>query len=90
MRTLRYPAIWTVVTPALALLLRHGGFEESAQIAVAVSAAGLPAYLAFHHDRSLVAPALAAAAIALSGLCDFTWSFPPIAILGSLAAEDPR
>ena len=44
-RSHRLPAICTVVTPALGLLLWHGGFEATAQVALAlVAAAGLVAY----------------------------------------------
>jgi O-antigen ligase len=51
---------------------------------LAMLAAGVPALSSRDPDR--IAFGASAAAVALSGLYDFTWSFPPLVLLGALAA----
>jgi hypothetical protein len=41
-------------------------------------------------DPGRIAFGVSAAAVALSGLYDFTWSFPPLVLLGALAALAAR
>jgi len=56
----------------------------SALALLAMLAAGVPALCS--RDPGRIAFGVSAAAVALSGLYDFTWSFPPLALLGALAA----
>jgi O-antigen ligase len=55
---------------------------------LAMLVAGVPALSA--RDPGRIAFGVSAAAVALSGLYDFTWSFPPLVLLGALAALAAR
>jgi O-antigen ligase len=55
---------------------------------LAMLVAGVPALSA--RDPGRIAFGVSAAAVALSGLYDFTWSFPPLVLLGALAALSAR
>jgi O-antigen ligase len=65
----------------------EAGLIAAAGTALALLAmlfAGVPALSA--RDPGRIAFGVSAAAVALSGLYDFTWSFPPLVLLGALAA----
>ena len=69
----------------------EAGLIAAAGTALALLAmlfAGVPALSA--RDPSRIAFGMSAAAVALSGLYDFTWSFPPLVLLGALAALAAR
>jgi len=69
----------------------EAGLIAAAGTALALLAmlfAGVPALCA--RDPSRIAFGMSAAAVALSGLYDFTWSFPPLVLLGALAALAAR
>jgi O-antigen ligase len=55
---------------------------------LAMLVAGVPALSA--RDPGRIAFGVSATAVALSGLFDFTWSFPPLVLLGALAALAAR
>jgi hypothetical protein len=55
---------------------------------LAMLVAGVPALSA--RDPGRIAFGVSATAVALSGLYDFTWSFPPLVLLGALAALAAR
>src|SRR6478735_5523603 len=69
----------------------EAGLIAAAGMALALLAmlfAGVPAVSS--RDPGRVAFGVSAAAVALSGLYDFTWSFPPLVLLGALATLAAR
>jgi hypothetical protein len=60
----------------------------TAVVLVAMLLTGVGALTAAEPGR--LAAAVAATAVALSGLYDFTWSFAPLLLLGALAAMAAR
>src|SRR6478672_8534108 len=69
----------------------EAGLIAAAGMALALLAmlfAGVPAVSS--RDPGRIAFGVAAAAVALSGLYDFTWSFPPLVLLGALATLAAR
>ena len=69
----------------------EAGLIAAAGMALALLAmlfAGVPAVSS--RDPGRIAFGVSAAAVALSGLYDFTWSFPPLVLLGALATLAAR
>lgn len=101
----QFRAIYVAPEPGFALVsnqvsLAHDAVLEQAVEAGLIAAAGTAlALLAMlvagvpalsSRDPGRIAFGVSAAAVALSGLYDFTWSFPPLVLLGALAALAAR
>jgi hypothetical protein len=84
-----------VIAPAFGVALWHGRFTHCGQLSIAAAVtalallamlvAAVPALSA--RDPGRIAFGVSATAAAVSGLYDFTWSFPPLVLLGALAAR---
>jgi O-antigen ligase len=101
----RFHQIYAAPQPVVGLTANHVGLAHDAVLEQAVEAgliaaagtalallamlvAGVPALCS--RDPGRIAFGVSAAAVALSGLYDFTWSFPPLVLLGALAALAAR
>jgi O-antigen ligase len=97
----QFRQIYVASAPTVALATGHLSLAHDAVLEQAVEAgviaaagtalallamllAGVPALSA--RDPRRIAFGVSATAVALSGLFDFTWSFPPLVLLGALAA----
>jgi O-antigen ligase len=101
----RFRQIYVAPEPGFALAANHVSLAHDAVLEQAVEAgliaaagtalallamlvAGVPALSS--RDPGRIAFGVSATAVALSGLYDFTWSFPPLVLLGALAALAAR
>ncbi|HSS53714.1 MAG TPA: hypothetical protein VLK79_03625 [Gaiellales bacterium] len=80
-----------VIAPAFGVALWHGGFTHCGQLSIAAAGtalamlvAAVPALSA--RDPGRIAFGVSTTAAAVSGLYDLTWSFPPLVLLGAVAA----